>query len=253
MATETNIGIYVKKSWYEAVETITPHVVRILTPHGSGTGFLFYRSEGLIGLATAAHVIEQCHFWEDPIRILHSASDGSVLFRMSERAVFLDSGKDTAAIVIPANKLTLPSQPFDLVPEGRYLKVGNEIGWLGFPAVASTDLCFFGGRISAWKEDVRAYLVDGVAINGVSGGPAFHTRDDGGLRLLGVVSAYIPNRATGDVLPGLAVVRDVTQFHKLMKDFKSLEEAKEEETPPVEPSKPPSDESKPDVPTTHSY
>lgn len=83
----------------------------------------------------------------------------------------------------------------------------------------------------------------------------FHTRENGSLWLLGIVSAYIPNRATGDVLPGLAVVRDVTQFHKLVKDFKSLDEAKEEEeeTPPAEPPTPPSDESKPDVPMKHSY
>jgi len=242
-----------KKSWYEAVETVSPHVVRILTPHGSGTGFLFYRSKNLMGIATAAHVIAQCHYWEDPIRILHSPSDGAVLLRMSDRAVFLDSGKDTAAIIVVDSTLSLPPKPFDLVPEGRYLKVGNEIGWLGFPAVASSDLCFFGGRISAWKEDVRAYLVDGVAINGVSGGPAFHIHGDKDLRLLGVVSAYIPNRATGDVLPGLAVVRDVSQFHELVKDFKSLNEAKEEETPPVELPQPPSNESKPDVPTKHSH
>ncbi len=31
--------------WYKAVETVTPHVVRILTPRGSGTGFFFYRKK----------------------------------------------------------------------------------------------------------------------------------------------------------------------------------------------------------------
>jgi len=109
-----------------------------------------------------------------------------------------------------------------------FLKVGNEVGWLGYPAIAgSSQLCFFGGKISAFMGDQQAYLVDGVAINGVSGGPAFY---NGGEKvvLMGVLSAYIPNRSTGEALPGLAVARDVSHFHDRLKHFKSLEEAKEE-------------------------
>jgi hypothetical protein len=43
------------------------------------------------------------------------------------------------------------------------------------------------------------YLVDGVAINGVSGGPVFDDR----CHLAGLVSAYLPNRvAPNTTLPG---------------------------------------------------
>lgn len=91
------------------------------------------------------------------------------------------------------------------------------------------------GRISAWVGAESAYLVDGVAINGVSGGPAFIID---GATVIGVVSAYIPNRATGEPLPGLAVVRDVAEFHDLAQSFKSLDEAKAEETQPTEPPPP---------------
>jgi len=76
-------------------------------------------------------------------------------------------------------------------------------------------------------------LVDGVAINGVSGGPALSTM--GGLFLMGVVSAYIPNRATGETLPGLGMVRDVVQLQGLMDTIHSLDEAKAEETPASDP------------------
>ncbi len=48
---------------------------------------------------------------------------------------------------------------------------------------------------------------------------------------MGVVSAYVPNRATGDVLPGLSVVRDVSQFHELAPTFASLDQAREAEPP----------------------
>lgn len=50
---------------------------------------------------------------------------------------------------------------------------------------------------------------------------------------MGVVSAYVPNRATGEALPGLAVVRDVSQFHDLAPTFGTLEQAKSQETAPA--------------------
>ncbi|HVO45571.1 MAG TPA: hypothetical protein VMT29_04480, partial [Steroidobacteraceae bacterium] len=81
------------------------------------------------------------------------------------------------------------------------------------------------------------YLVDGVAINGVSGGPAFSCAV-GSVQMIGLVSAYIPNRATGEVLPGVAVVRDVSEFHSVSDNFRSMDEAKAEQTPPTEPPQP---------------
>lgn len=113
------------------------------------------------------------------------------------------------------------------------MKVGASIGWLGFPALPSADLCFFTGSISARLESLSAYFVDGVAINGVSGGPAFAIDGDEPY-MVGVVSAYMPNRATGEALPGLGIVRDVTQFHVEVQRFRSFDEAKAEESPPGE-------------------
>jgi hypothetical protein len=89
-------------------------------------------------------------------------------------------------------------------------------------------------HVSAWVEAETAYLVDGVAINGVSDGPAFIPEHV----LVGVVSAYVPNRATGEPLPGLAVVRGVEQFHDLAESFRTLDDAKAEETAPTEPPPP---------------
>jgi hypothetical protein len=44
--------------------------------------------------------------------------------------------------------------------------------------------------------------------------------------LIGLVSAYIPNKATGDVLPGVARIRDVDRVHEVVERFESLGEAK---------------------------
>ena len=132
-----------------------------------------------------------------------------------------------------------PADPLALIPKDMFPKVGNKIGWLGFPAIPTANLCFFSGRVSAWVQSLSAYLVDGVAINGVSGGPAFHVVefDPGAVFITGVLSAYVPNRATGEVLPGLSVVRGVSQFHELAPSFASLDEARESE-PPADPPPP---------------
>lgn len=223
--------------WYEVVSQVRSHVVRIVTPEVAGTGFLVsYAVNGsMCVIATAAHVVNRAHYWEQPIRLENRQTGKTILVRPWERAIFIEEAKDTAAIAFSKSNFPLPEIPFDLAPEGKMLKIGNEIGWLGFPAISPTDLCFFSGRISAFQAQSDAYLVDGVAINGVSGGPAFW---NGGNRvtITGVMSAYIANRATGESLPGLSVVTNVQQFQELAKTFKSLDEAKEQESPPAPPN-----------------
>jgi len=223
--------------WHDIVEMLTPYIVRIWTPQESGTGFFVSISKNtpLCAVATAGHVINHAHYWEEPIRIEHIASGKTLLLRQADRVVNTQPQTDTAAIIFERKDLTVPSDGLPLAPKATHLKPGVEIGWLGFPAIPHANLCFFSGRISAWVEPEDAYLVDGVAINGVSGGPAFIANNK---MLVGVVSAYIPNRATGEPLPGLAVVRGVTQYHDLTQSFATLDQAKAKETPPTEPPPP---------------
>jgi len=219
-----------RMEWQHAIERITDFVVRISTPQTSGTGFLVSRSmvDPVCGIATAAHVIKHAHYWEQPIQIDHLASGKSLMLHHDERAILIE-GYDTAAIVFDKGEMPFPENTPRISPEGKSLKVGIEVGWLGFPAISSTNLCFFSGRTSCYLPKEHAYLVDGVAINGVSGGPTFfNTEND--FVVVGVVSAYIANRVTGETLPGLAVIRDVTQYQKLEKRFKTIDEAKTKET-----------------------
>ena len=238
--------------WSDAVEIIQPHVVRISTPRGSGSGFLISNghNNAVCGIATAAHVVDHAHYWEEPIRIDHVSSGKSLVIRRDDRAIFLDLNRDTAAVLFNRGDLPFPADALPLGPKGMFLKVGNEIGWLGFPAIPTANLCFFAGTISAWVENQSAYLVDGVAINGVSGGPAFHVLDAANKQVIvmGVVSAYVPNRATGEVLPGLSVVRHVEQFHELAPTFASLDQAKEAEPPAEQPPPKPEAEGLVDTP-----
>jgi len=237
--------------WHEAVDIVTPHVVRITTPIGSGTGFLIAHSKNgnVCGVATAAHVIDHAHYWEQPIRIQRADSTEHVLLRDHERVMFVDEERDTAAILFKPDQLSFPEETLPLIAADQTMKVGAQLGWLGYPGIAGSTLCFFRGAVSAWADELHGYFVDGVAINGVSGGPTFATFGST-LELIGVVSAYIPNRATGDVLPGLGVVRDVYQFHDVIQQLNDLEEAKGRESPPSAP--PPTFELKqPQTPVRH--
>jgi hypothetical protein len=225
-----------RMEWQEAFEILSSYIVKISSPDGMGTGFLvaYSKNKELCGIATAAHVIDPANQWEQPIRIQHHRSKESVLLNGDKRVIFINESLDTAIIVSPSKYFDFPEQPLGLTPEGLHVPIGEDVCWAGFPAVSPNNLCLFGGRISCWLEDERAYLADGVAINGVSGGPAFHVLPDNQVDILGVVSAYMPNRATGEVLPGLCVLRDVKQLQQEVKDLSSFESAKagENKTPP---------------------
>jgi hypothetical protein len=139
------------------------------------------------------------------------------------RYIDLDEDTDSAAIIFPTGSLpNLPANPLPLLPVETRLPIGADVGWLGYPGIAAYTLCFFSGIISA--PTPHGYLIDGVAINGVSGGPVIAVAD-GKIQVVGTISAYAPNRATGDTLPGLSVAQDISHFHDSIIKLKSLDEA----------------------------
>jgi hypothetical protein len=219
--------------WHAAVAEVAKHVAKVSTPRGHGTGFLFsYAANNtLCALATANHVIEEAAAWEEPVRIDQQSSGATVFLRPAERAILRRPVEDTAAILFPIQAGMFPSVPLALMPEEKAYKIGVDLGWLGFPAVAPDNLCFFLGRVSSRLEEQRSYLVDGVAINGVSGGPAFRSEPDGSIVLAGILSAYRSNISPEGALPGLCVVRHVGGLHQLVKQFKTLDQAKQQEEP----------------------
>jgi len=230
-----------KMPWHAAFQKVESHVVKIITPQGAGTGFLTASTsqKEMVGIATAAHVVDFAHYWKQPLRIEHFKSGETVFLNHQDRYIAIDYNRDIASIVIPGDKLPLPDGLLPLIPQDKRVKVGVELGWMGFPAIAPNNLCFFTGVTSCWVEKEGFYFVDGVAINGVSGGPTLYIENDIDLHIIGIVSAYIPNRATGAVLPGLCVVRDVMPLYRTINDFKSFEEAKKKEITPEEPPPPP--------------
>jgi hypothetical protein len=71
----------------------------------------------------------------------------------------------------------------------------------------------------------KSYLIDGVAINGVSGGPVFHCTYSNKAQIIGCVSMYHANRVTGEALPGLLRAQDVSHFHGVAGYIRNVDEA----------------------------
>lgn len=214
-------------AWDETVGRLKPYLLRIETQSGSGTGFLFLYNEDKTwcGIATAAHVVADAEEWQQPIKLRKESGGESKLFKENERAIFIDHATDSAVVLCPAKDLALPTELIPLLPQDTALPIGTDLGWLGFPAIELDQACFFSGPISARREYRKAYLIDGVAINGVSGGPVFYCTPAHGVQIIGCVSAYIANRATGEALPGLLVAQDVSHFHDVANQIRSIDEA----------------------------
>lgn len=214
-------------TWGTEIDTISSHVVLIKTPTSYGTGFLaFYNNNKTwCGIATAAHVVEHAEEWQLPIRIKHETSEKMVLLRADERVIMIDRPSDSAVVLFHKGDLGLPEEPLTLLPLPYTCRVGQAVGWLGYPAIEPGTLCFFSGTISAQRYANRSYFIDGVAINGVSGGPVFHKLANGNIHIIGCVSAYHANRTTGEALPGLLIAQDVSQFHESAETIRNIDEA----------------------------
>jgi hypothetical protein len=245
-------------NWDEIVAKVKPYIVKIETPSGSGTGFLCLYNEAKkwCGVATALHVVNDADDWQQPIRIRHLPSS-EIFLKESQRVIFPDWKTDSAIILFEKpEKSALPEDLIGLQPLEKPLDIGFEVGWLGFPYIEPFTLCFFSGCISARREDRKAYLIDGVSINGVSGGPVFYSTSTEGVKIVGIVSAYQANRATGTTLPGLLIAQDVSHFHDVIKHIKSIDEARKkkqelkEEEKSDKPNSSVKSDSSPDVATS---
>jgi hypothetical protein len=179
-------------NWDEAIQTISPHVVKIETPDGYGTGFLaFYNlPHEWCGIATAAHVVSHADEWQQPIKIIGDTS--RKFLKEDERVIFLDRPTDSAVVLFLKGDFELPEVPIALLPMDQPCGIGIDVGWLGYPNIEPNSLCFFAGTVSARQASRKAYLIDGVAINGVSGGPVFHCPTPNNVQSLDVYQRITP-------------------------------------------------------------
>lgn len=214
--------------WSDAVNECLACIVKIETPTGHGTGFLcFYNQDKtMTAIATAGHVIFHADKWMEPIRIHTHDGEKSILLTAKERHVTMGNMSDSALILFSKHQdLFTPKNPIPLLDQEYVLRVGTEVGWIGFPTLEPETPCFFSGMISARQDHKNAYLIDGVAINGVSGGPVIFIDQEDRVKVVGTVSAYRINKATGDALPGLLIAQDLSLFHDIITHIRSVEDS----------------------------
>ena len=208
--------------WDEAVDRVSPAVYRLYAGSSAGTGFLIglgrnpENGDAYATIATAWHVLEALPGTTDELEIV-SANRETVFTSAADQVGFYplgDAWYDTALIVLRTGKpLVNEAELLPLFPHDSILARGADIGWLGFPGITEPELCFFHGHVSGYLNDPPTYLVDGVAINGVSGGPAFDNR----AHIIGLVSAYMPNRVDETTtLPGLMALVPINAIRHWM-------------------------------------
>ena len=210
--------------WQHHVDEITQQVLRIETQSVSGTGFVHYaRRGGTRCIATARHVVVDVLEKKESFRVWHGSrtfdfgkdSKGFVVVQQKD-------ADDSAVIAVIDHDLPMPRVSLASPEERREVRIGMEVGWLGFPALDGVNgkICFFSGRISFVDETTNRFLIDGTAVHGCSGGPVFCVTTNGA-RIIGALSSYIPNANNmpkGGYLPGLTAAVNVS-------DYKGFEKA----------------------------
>ena len=159
--------------WSRSIERIAAQVVMIQGEDGAqGTGFLVGGTSTVKTIATARHVFDAikgksakvCHY---PSRkYVQIGTEGPGVRGVT--VVTPSSPLDVALLLFAAPEL--PQATVPIIERPADVCAGTEVGWLGYPGRLPETLCFFSGRISAALPDSGGYLIDGVAMPGVSGG-----------------------------------------------------------------------------------
>src|SRR5713101_3932243 len=199
--------------WKDVVEKIAPLVFRVYIDQYVGTAFVVCRGRGkppfehVAVLATARHVadpaktgvVDSLTLVSSDLKREYPSSQNPMEMRVLGKEAY-----DTSVILVRSREEIISSQALmPMLPWNSLLRRGADIAWLGFPALFDPELCFFHGFVSGFRGDRPRYLVNGTAMPGVSGGPAFDNR----AHLIGLVSEYISHKEEGEaVLPGVLTV-----------------------------------------------
>ncbi len=216
---------YPELSWDQAVDEVSKATFNLLAGDRVGTCFLVSLGAReadktyAFALVTAWHVVSELIEDAENISLVPANKKDPLLLNREDCAIYRCGPDyfDTALIIGKESKPIFSIKDLlPLFPLESMLARGAEVGWLGFPGFVGPELCFFRGVISGYVIDPPAYLVDGVAIKGVSGGPVFNNR----AHIIGFVSSYIPSRVdSATTLPGLMTVIPINLIRYIMENI----------------------------------
>jgi len=230
-----------KMELYEAFDVIFPRLVEIETHQCKGTGFhisTLTREDGTqhSAIATANHVVKDLINCKRPIYITLAATRKKILIPFEKIGKSFNEKSDLALLVIDNEYLFFDLAPIKLMPSNQFPKIGYQVAWCGYPWIVPGKVCFFSGYISSYLNQKGDYIIDGTAINGVSGGPAFVIMEvikgedkKEELLVVGIITEYWANRVNGETLPGLSLARNIQPVvDKFIKDNKNFEKKAEQ-------------------------
>jgi Trypsin-like peptidase domain len=212
-------------TWHGAAARIPKVLFQVYTNYGNGRGTCFLLSVATpeenvyYGMfATAWHVLKDVKSMEG-IRLVSAdrkktlnSQNSTIHYEKLREEIY-----DTAIIIVKTDKPIIDeANLLPIPPKDLLLAQGAEIAWMGFPGLVEPAPCFFHGYISGYQDNPPRYIVDGVAINGVSGGPVF----DKHAQLAGLVSAYRPNKRDDNViLPGVSLLLPINSIRYFMENL----------------------------------
>lgn len=212
--------------WHQAINVMMKNVVKVSTLGGGyGSGVIVPPPKNTPGnccILTAYHVIQKALETGATIEIELAESRKKISLPSLVRTIFPVKERDQAIILFNGPTQFGTACGYKLLSINRHYVPGVEFGWLGYPSleVAKNVVCFLHGKVSAYLEELEAYLVDGSSIHGVSGGPVFCCDEKEGIVLAGIVTNYFPNQVGTQVSgtqswPGLAMFRTINPLMKL--------------------------------------
>lgn len=178
MTLEDNRDGYPLRNWWDIAEVIARQTFQVLRVTCSGTAFLV--SQGIekdsphrhYCFATAWHVIDDAI--EDNRFVLYRAHDKLTIDVDVKRIMTARLGPasfDLGFIFLRTVDDLLP--PEDMMPI-RGLKtfpsLGEDLGWYGYPGSLKHEPMFCRGTLACFRSNPHAYLINGVAYPGMSGG-----------------------------------------------------------------------------------
>lgn len=122
-------------SWQHCVDVVKPHVVRLTTPTGHGTGFLVHRRGCWVAVATARHVVADAHERGVPIEVHWKNLDAETV-PVAGRILRVDPERDFAVLAWLVDRSVapfLPEEPLPLLGHKSFVRTGVTVGWLGYP------------------------------------------------------------------------------------------------------------------------
>lgn len=179
MTLETNRDGYPLKNWWDIAESLARQTFQVRRESCCGTAFLV--SQGIEQESTLRHYCfaTAWHVIEDVLK-----DERFALFRSHDKlAIDVDTNRIMTTRLGPSefdlgfvflrtvDNLLQPEEMMPVRGLKTFPSLGEDLGWYGYPGSLEHEPMFCRGTLACFRTDPYAYLINGIAYPGMSGGP----------------------------------------------------------------------------------